>query len=80
MIKHEINSFMLNGDKENVLNALDELKNVCDNAEAAHDALLGLLLGLMPHHEVERHKIWFKAKMLVNNDCVSNIKEWLSTH
>lgn len=75
-IRNEINGFMSNDDKEKVLNALDELKIVCDDAKAAHDALLGL----MPHHEVERHKIWFKAKMLVNNDCVSNVNDWLSAH
>lgn len=73
-LRNEMDVLMCNDDKTQVLNALDELETVCDDAQCAHDSLLCLL----PCSEVERHEIWFKAKMLPNNECVSNVQQWLS--
>lgn len=73
-LRNEMDVLMCNDDKTQVLNALDELETVCDDAQCAHDSLLCLL----PCSEVERHEIWFKTKMLPNNECVSNVQQWLS--
>lgn len=55
-------------------NALRCLVENCNDAKCIHEALLSLL----PVDEKERHDIWFKAKMIVNNDFISATKVLLS--
>lgn len=35
---------------------------------------------LLPGDEKEKHEVWFKAKMLSNNDCIANAKWWVSSN
>lgn len=73
-IRKSIQGFMLRDDKTQVQNALGELIVVCDEAKNMPENLLGLL----PCDEKEKHEIWFKAKMLSNNECFANAKGWIS--
>lgn len=73
-IRDEIKDLISNGDRTNVLNAFDELKNVCEDAKGLHQTLLCLL----SNEEGNKHEIWFTAKMLPNNECFSNVNQWLS--
>lgn len=54
--------------------ALSDLVNLCDEVKGIH----GSLMGMLPLEEKERHDIWFKAKMLSNNDFISEVKRWVS--
>lgn len=67
---------MLKGDKNKVQNALDDLIEMCEEAKCMHDSLLVLL----PCDEKEKHEIWFKAKMLANDECIANMKMWVSSN
>ncbi len=72
-IRKSIQYLMLKHDKTGVQDALEELI-VCGEVKNLHDTLLGLL----PCDEKEKQEIWFKAKMLPNNECIANAKRWFS--
>lgn len=73
-IKRSMHGLMSKGDKTEVQNALDEFIEVCEDAKSMHESLLVLL----PGDEKEKHKVWFKAKMLSNNECIADAKRWVS--
>lgn len=50
--------------KTKEVNALDELKTMCDDAKEVHNSLMALL----SVEEGGKDEIWFKAKMLPNNE------------
>lgn len=64
-IRKELNDLMYDGDKTKEVNALDELTTMCDDAKEVHNSLMALL----SVEEGGKHEIWFKAKMLPNNEC-----------
>lgn len=65
---------MAKGDKRKVESALDDLLEICDDTTCLHESVLGLLA----RDEVEKHEMRFKAKLLPNNECVAEVKLWLS--
>ena len=73
-IRDSIQGFMKTNEKTKVQNALTELVQVCNEAKGMHDNMLGF----MPCDEKEKQVIWFKAKMLSNNDCIANANLWVS--
>jgi len=60
----------LKNHKSQLQNALKELIATCNDAKRIHEALLSLL----PVDEKEKHETWFKAKMIANNDVISETK------
>ncbi len=73
-VRNKIQELMLKGDKKSeVQYALDELVNLCYEAKNVHDSLMGLL----PDDEKEKHEIWFKAKMIGNDELISDVKRWV---
>lgn len=75
-IRDTIKGFMVANDKFQVQNALAELVQVCDDARGMHENLLGF----MAPDEKEKQNIWFKAKMLSNNECISQVQMWVSNN
>lgn len=61
-LKHDISQLQ---------NALKCLVENCNDAKRIHESLLSLL----PIEEKERHDVWFKAKMIPNNDCSAFYKK-----
>ena len=55
-------------------NALRCLVENCNDAKRIHESLLSLL----PVDEKERHDVWFKAKMIANNDVIYATKVLMS--
>lgn len=51
--------------------------NMCDDAVEMHKHLIDLPL---PEYECKRQKYWFKSKMGLNNQFLSNVKQWLSVN
>lgn len=72
-IRKAMQGFMLKDDKTQVQNALGELIEVCGEAKCMHESLLVLL----PCDEREKHETWFKAKMLGNDECITDAKSWV---
>lgn len=56
-----------------VQDALNELKEMCDDAKSGH----GHLLGLMLYDEQEKQEIQFKAKLLFLNECITIAEMWV---
>ncbi|KAK0152604.1 hypothetical protein N1851_005873 [Merluccius polli] len=73
-IRKTIQGYMSNGEKTQVQNALGELIGVCEDVKCIHESLLFLL----PSDEAEKHETWFKAKMMFNDECVNDVKKWIS--
>lgn len=70
---------VLNGliEKGNVVQAqcvFDDFIKVCDESKGVHECLMGML----PDTEQEKHDVWFKAKMIANNELISKVQLWLS--
>ena len=76
VIRKTIKDLMMNNDKTEVQNALDELTRVCKEAKFWHDSVLALLHG----EEKVKHETWFKAMMLNNDDSIVNAKKWVLDH
>lgn len=74
--RNVIQNLMSKGEKTKVQYALDDLMEMCEEAKCRHDSLLVLL----PCDEKEKHEIWFKAKMLANDECIANTKMWVSSN
>lgn len=47
---------------------------MCNEIQTGHDTLLGLL----PEEEVEKHVVWYKAKMLSVNEFMKEVAVWLT--
>lgn len=50
------------------------MKRLCSEAKEAHESLLVIL----PVDEPEKHEIWLKAKMILNNGFIEHVNKWLS--
>lgn len=74
--RKSIQCFISQGDKTQVLNVLEELIEVCDEAKCMHT----LLLGMLPCDEGEKHETWFKAKMMFNDECIADAELWVSSY
>lgn len=53
---------------------MSALVDLCDDAKCVHDSLLVIL----PDGEREKHDIWFKAKMICNDEMLSEVNRWLN--
>lgn len=73
-IRKMINELIQEGKKEEVERSFNDLIVLCNEAGCVHDSLMGLL----DEVEKEKHDIWFKAKMISNNECISHVKRRLS--
>ncbi len=58
-----------------VRSVFENLNELCLEAQEAHESLMILL----PVNEIEKHDIWFKAKMITKNEFIEHINVWLST-
>ena len=63
----------LKHDIPQLLKALKCLVEKCNDAKRIHESLLSLL----PVEEKEKHNVWFKAKMISNNDVICETKVFL---
>ncbi|KAK0142226.1 hypothetical protein N1851_020113 [Merluccius polli] len=61
-------------DKEQVECVFNDLLKKCDEAKGFHASLMGML----PIEEKDKHDVWFKAKMIANNDFISKVQLWVS--
>ena len=52
------------------LEALDDLFNLCDQANGTH----GYLSGISPDDDQEKH-MWFKAKMISDDEFISRVEK-----
>lgn len=48
--------------------------HLCDEAQHIH----GSLVDILPDEEKEKHSILFKAKMICNNEFITDVTKWLS--
>jgi len=53
----------------------ENFNDLCLGAKEAHDSLLTVL----PDNEIEKHDIWFKAKLIPINEFIEHVNVWLST-
>ncbi len=58
-----------------VRSVFGNFNELCLEAQEAHESLLILL----PDNEIEKHDIWFKAKMIPKNEFIEHVNVWLST-
>ncbi len=58
-----------------VRSVFENFNELCLEAQEAHESLLTLL----PDNEIEKHDIWFKAKMIPKNEFIEHVNVWLST-
>lgn len=72
-LRERIKELMQISDKEGVQCALGALVDLCDDAKCVNDSLLVIL----PEGEKEKHGIWFKAKMICNDEFRSQVNRWL---
>lgn len=75
-IKGTIRCFIEKCEHLNVQEALNQLIQVCHDVKCVHESLVKLL----PPEESEKHNIWFKAKMLSINDCLTEANTWVSSY
>lgn len=47
---------------------------LCVEVKGIHDSLMGLL----PDNEKEKHDTWFKAKIMFDDEFISDVKKWVS--
>ena len=73
-IRKSIRNYMVKNERTQVENDLNELIDLCNEIKCIHESLLQLL----PSDEKEKHVIWFKAKMLSNDECIANANVWMS--
>ena len=73
-IRKSIRNYMVKNERTQVDNDLNELIDLCNEIKYIHESLLQLL----PSDEKEKHVIWFKAKMLSNDECIANANVWMS--
>lgn len=57
-----------------VRNMYENFNDLCLGAKETHDALLTVL----PDNEIEKHDIWFKAKLIPINEFTEHVNVWLS--
>lgn len=48
----------------------NDLIKLCVEAKIVHESAIGML----PDAEHEKHDVWCKAKMIINNDCISMVQ------
>ncbi len=51
--------------------AFEDFKRLCSEAKDTHESLLIIL----PFDEAEKHEIWFKAKMIPNNEFIDLVNK-----
>lgn len=73
-LREKIKELMQIGDKEGVQCTMGALVELCDDVKCVHDSLLVIL----PEGEREKHDIWFKAKMICNDEILSEVNRWLN--
>lgn len=73
-LREKIKELMQIGDKEGVQCTMGALVELCDDLKCVHDSLLVIL----PEGEREKHDIWFKAKMICNDEILSEVNRWLN--
>ncbi|KAK0139489.1 hypothetical protein N1851_023681 [Merluccius polli] len=73
-LREDMQMLMQNKDTLKVQCVLHDLVDLCDEVKGIH----GSLMGILPEDEKEKHDIWFKAKMICNDECISNVNKWLS--
>ncbi len=54
--------------------AFADFKSLCSEAKDTYESLMIIL----PVVEAEKHEIWFKAKMIPNNEFIDRVNKWLS--
>lgn len=72
-LRENIKVLMKNDDLCKVKNAFDKMLFLCGEANNVNDSYVSLL----PVEEGEKHNVWFKAKMLVEDAFISEVKLWL---
>lgn len=72
-LRNRIQGLLLNGNVSEVQQSFDEFIGCCNDIRSMH----GSLLSLLPPDECEKHDTWFKAKMLVNDECIRETQLWL---
>ena len=75
-LRNSIRGFMVKNEVTNVQNGLIELLHVCNEAKCVHANLLGFI----SPDEKEKQETWFKAKMIPNNECISETEMWVSNN
>ncbi len=73
-VRKRLSELIQDGKNAEVQCYLDYLVKLCDETTCVHDSLMGLL----DEVEKEKHDIWFKAKMISNNECISYVKRWVT--
>ncbi len=73
-LRKNMQGLMQQRNVKDVQSGFDDLLNLCDEAKGIH----GSFMGMLPESEKEKHDIWFKAKMIANNDFISEVKMWVS--
>lgn len=72
-LKESINKLMCDDNeyKPEIRLVFEDFKRLCSEAKDTHESLLGIL----PVEECEKHDIWFKAKMISNNEFLERTKK-----
>lgn len=75
-LKESINKQMCDDNeyKPEIRLVFEDFKRLCSEAKDTHESLLVIL----PVEECEKHDIWFKAKMISNNEFLERTNKWLS--
>lgn len=74
-LRDKVTDLIKKKDKLQVECVFNDFIKLCDETKGVHAAVLSML----PDPEQEKHDLWFKAKMIVNNDCKSKVELWLSS-
>lgn len=74
-LKIEMRELIQKGEKSQVQCAFNNLLKLCDEVKGVHISVMRML----PEVEQEKHDVWFKAKMLNNDEFISKVQLWLSS-
>lgn len=74
-LRKRLSELMQEGKNTEVQCSLDHLVELCGEATCVQDSLMALM-GLLD--EKDKRDIWFKAKMISNNECISHVKRCLT--
>lgn len=73
-LRDALQCFVRKNDKLQVECVFNDLLKKCDEAKGIHASVMSML----PTDEQDKHDVWFKAKMIANNDFISKVQLWLS--
>lgn len=69
-----LHGLMMKKDRSQVESVFNDYVKLCNDTKGVHESVMSML----PDTEQEKHDVWFKAKMIVNDDCISKVQLWLA--